>query len=171
MPFQICTYPKLLLVRTTHPSKCSLSFHICRSEFLTVRTIDIWGQIILFWQAECPGYCEAFSSIPGLYRLDISSPAPELWLPNDVMEKPWALYFSQDNLHIKSNSRASPTGSRKVCSETARGAEEGWPLIKSYAYKQHIFLTFSSLIKEKSASPQEVFYHWTTREAPSSCNS
>ena len=142
MPFQICTYPKLLPVENYSTfqmqlqirsvAQCSLSFHICRSEFLRVRTIDVWGRIILFWQVKCPVYCEVFSSIPGHYRLDISSPAPELWLPNDVMEKIRAVYFSQDNLHIKSNSRASPTGSRKVCSETARGAEEGWPLIKSY---------------------------------------
>ena len=165
MPFQICTHPKLLPVRTTQPSKCSLSFHICRLEFLRVRTIDVWGQIILFWQGECPVYCEVFSSIPGLYRLDISSPAPGLCLPNEVMEKTKPSTSLRITFTLSQTLELHQQVAEKFAQKQPEGQKKAGHWLKVIAYKQSAHLP-DFFIKEKSASRLELLASLTPTQEP-----
>lgn len=43
---------------------------LCKSAFLYFSTTDIWGHIILC-RGDCPVHYRMFSSVPGLYPLDV----------------------------------------------------------------------------------------------------
>lgn len=54
------------------------------SEFLSLSTAYIWGQINLYCRG-CPVYCGMFSSTSGLYPLDAgSSPPPQVGTTKDI---------------------------------------------------------------------------------------
>ena len=50
----------------------SISGPFLRSRFLTYGTVDIWGQVIIFVVENCVVYFRIFSSIPGLYLLEVT---------------------------------------------------------------------------------------------------
>lgn len=64
------------------------SFYVCvfpfsRSRFCNLRTMGIWGQVILCY-GDCLMHCTMLNSIPGLYPLGVSNTTPHIVTIKDV---------------------------------------------------------------------------------------